>query len=483
MAETIASYRSNLSAIQSISKKKIKKTRALQVLVSSFVILEYGLYVLLYYLLIQWKIDSEVTTIYLYLLAVILGVFTIISMNRGLLQLQNYYGWVEEFFQLSKVIFYTFMITIGLLFILKTSVFYSRAIIILFGMGMLAISWGIRLLKRGLLAWLAYENIYARNALIIGAGKIGQNLFSRLKSSKFLGYRVIGYLDDFKSVPEVKGSLQDMSYVIQKYDVDEIFITIPSERSMINNLLPNLLKYPVKIKIIPELYDLVTTKVSFEQVDTFPFVEFVERKQVGWHAFIKRTVDIFLSLIGIIFLSPVLVVLWVLVKKDSPGPAVFKQQRIGKDGVSFHIFKFRTMVSNAQDKLKADPRLYKKYIENNYKLEPHEDPRITKLGHFLRRSSLDELPQLFNVFKGDMSLVGPRPVIEEELREYQSRVYDFLSVKPGVTGYWQVGGRSGVGYPERVDVELFYVYNQSIMLDLKILFKTVAAVLKRDGAY
>lgn len=141
------------------------------------------------------------------------------------------------------------------------------------------------------------------------------------------------------------------------------------------------------------------------------------------------------------------------------------------------------MIVNAEEKLKSNRILYEKYLRNNYKLEPEEDPRITRIGKFLRKTSLDELPQFLNVLKGDMSLVGPRPVVKEELNEYKQKESIFLSVKPGLTGYWQVCGRSDVGYPERVDIELFYVYNQSIWLDIKILIKTVLLVMLRKGAY
>ena len=149
----------------------------------------------------------------------------------------------------------------------------------------------------------------------------------------------------------------------------------------------------------------------------------------------------------------------------------------------FNIYKFRSMATNAEQRLKEDPVLYEKYVANNYKLEQDEDPRITSIGRFLRKTSLDELPQLFNVFKGEMSLVGPRPIVAQELKEYKDRKDDLLSVKPGVTGYWQVSGRSDVGYPERVDLELFYVYHRTIWLDIRILFATVISVLLKKGAY
>ncbi|NGZ78187.1 sugar transferase [Saccharibacillus alkalitolerans] len=198
----------------------------------------------------------------------------------------------------------------------------------------------------------------------------------------------------------------------------------------------------------------------------------------------KRSMDVVASLIGLILLSPVFLVLAVLIKLEDPkGPVFFKQKRFGRNSNMFSIYKFRSMATNAEQRLKEDKALYEKYVANNYKLEQDEDPRITSIGRFLRKTSLDELPQLLNVLKGEMSLVGPRPIVAQELKEYKDRKDDLLSVKPGVTGYWQVSGRSDVGYPERVDLELYYVYHRTILLDIRILFATVVSVLLKKGAY
>ncbi|WP_396022304.1 sugar transferase [Bacillus cereus group sp. BfR-BA-01408] len=208
-------------------------------------------------------------------------------------------------------------------------------------------------------------------------------------------------------------------------------------------------------------------------------------KQAGaLYVFSKRCMDILGAIMGLIIFSPLFILIPIMyMRGEAKGPVFFKQVRIGKDGKEFYIYKFRSMVVDAESKLKKNEILYKKYIENNYKLEPEEDPRITGIGRFLRKTSLDELPQFINVLKGDMSLVGPRPVVQEELGEYGQRKSEFLSVKPGLTGYWQVSGRSDVGYPERVDIELYYVYNQSLLLDLKILLQTCLLVILRKGAY
>jgi exopolysaccharide production protein ExoY len=198
----------------------------------------------------------------------------------------------------------------------------------------------------------------------------------------------------------------------------------------------------------------------------------------------KRFIDVLVSTIGLLLLFPIFICISILyLFGENKGPVFFKQHRVGKDGKMFRMYKFRTMIVDAEKVLKTNKTLYSKYIKNNYKLEPNEDPRITNLGFFLRKTSLDELPQLINVLKGDMSLTGPRPVVNEELKEYKERIEDFLSVKPGVTGYWQICGRSDVGYPERADLEFYYIDHQSLKLDLVIIIKTVWLVISRKGAY
>ncbi|EEM86927.1 multidrug MFS transporter [Bacillus thuringiensis serovar vazensis] len=208
------------------------------------------------------------------------------------------------------------------------------------------------------------------------------------------------------------------------------------------------------------------------------------KKPSGIYLCLKRVMDLSGAIVGLIIFSPIFLLISILyMTGDNKGPIFFKQIRMGKNGKEFNIYKFRSMIVNAEEKLRNNEVLYKKYIDNNYKLEPSEDPRITKVGQFLRKTSLDELPQFLNVLKGDMSLVGPRPVVQEELVEYGERKGEFLSVKPGLTGYWQVSGRSDVGYPERVDLELYYAYNASLWLDIKILLLTVKNVVVGKGAY
>lgn len=195
---------------------------------------------------------------------------------------------------------------------------------------------------------------------------------------------------------------------------------------------------------------------------------------------VKRILDIIFATIGLILLSPVLAIISLAIKIESKGPVFFKHTRIGKNGKIIKIYKFRTMVENAEELIKKfTPEQMEEYKEN-YKLS--NDPRITKVGKFLRKASLDELPQLINIIKGDLSIIGPRPVVEEELKKYRDNSEKFLSVTPGLTGNWAANGRSCTSYEQRIKMELFYVDNISFKLDFKIFFKTIETVIKRKGA-
>lgn len=201
------------------------------------------------------------------------------------------------------------------------------------------------------------------------------------------------------------------------------------------------------------------------------------------HLVLKRALDIFVSLITIILLSPVLIGVAIWIKLDSPGPVLFRQKRPGFQGRSFPMLKFRSMRIDAEAVLEEDSELYDLFLQNDCKLPPDGDPRLTRSGRFLRKTSLDELPQLFNVLRGEMSLVGPRPLVGPELENYSGRVPTLLSVKPGITGPWQISGRSRVTYPERAEIDLEYVRNWSFLGDLWILASTPPAVLLRRGAH
>lgn len=206
--------------------------------------------------------------------------------------------------------------------------------------------------------------------------------------------------------------------------------------------------------------------------------ESIEKKQT--YIKVKRILDCILATIALIILSPIYLIIAIAVKIDSNGPVFFKHTRIGKNGKIIKIYKYRTMVANAEELIKKfTPEQMKEYKEN-FKLE--NDPRITKVGKFLRKTSLDELPQLLNIIQGDLALIGPRPVVKKELEKYGENTGKFLSVTPGLTGNWAASGRSNTTYEERMKMELWYVDNISFITDVKIFFKTIIAVIKKEGA-
>lgn len=208
--------------------------------------------------------------------------------------------------------------------------------------------------------------------------------------------------------------------------------------------------------------------------------ECVSKSKIKAYDILKRFIDIIISTIGLIVCIPIFIIIGIAIKIDSKGPVFFKHKRIGKHGKKLEIYKFRTMIENAEEAMKNFTEEQKKEFAENFKLE--NDPRVTRVGKILRKTSLDELPQIINILKGEMSIIGPRPVVRSELEKYGSNQDKFLSVAPGLTGNWAANGRSDVSYEERMALELDYIENRNLILDMKIFFKTIGSVLKGRGA-
>jgi exopolysaccharide production protein ExoY len=244
-----------------------------------------------------------------------------------------------------------------------------------------------------------------------------------------------------------------------------------------------LLKQGKSVHIIPSLLDTRLFRQSLGDVAGIPVLSVSKGELNPMQAAAKRAVDFVLSALLAVVLSPLMGAIAIAIKLTSPGPVLFRQKRLGLEGEPFTLLKFRTMRADAEQILRDTPSLHAKYLQNNFKLPKGEDPRLTPLGKFLRATSLDELPQLFNVLIGEMSLVGPRPIVPNEAAEYGDSAMLFMSAKPGMTGHWQVSGRSEIAeYRKRVELDLEYIRDQSLGKDLEILLRTVPAVLRRKGA-
>ncbi|MEJ7848467.1 MAG: sugar transferase [Pyrinomonadaceae bacterium] len=339
--------------------------------------------------------------------------------------------------------------------------------------------------------------------LIVGTNAEAEQTIRELRERRDLGYRVVGTVfsggqteasrksfENLTSVPVV-GDLEELAELIGKLEIQEVIITdntLPSEK-LFDAMMRIDRKQKVEFRFAPSLFNLLPQKTSVEQIGVLPMVRLFREPLSEIERFIKRLSDIAISAIAIILLAPFWIAVSLIIKFDSPGPVFFRQERVGMDGRLFLCYKFRTMAADSSDDLHR--QAYRQNIEGltaaNDETEPifgkvKDDPRITKAGKWLRRSSFDELPQILNVLKGDMSIVGPRPPISYEVEEYDIWHRKRLDMKPGITGLWQVSGRSRLTFEEMVRIDLFYIENWSLWLDLKIILLTIPAIFRGDGA-
>lgn len=398
-----------------------------------------------------------------------------------------FYKEVEQLFHACSygtfaVIFVLYVLSIAG----STSRFFTGAF------GILAFVY-LTVLRYALKNFLQSEQLLQTPVIIVGAGKTAELLVKSLRNDPGMGYKIVGLLEDNK-VQEgileqypVLGGFADAERIIAETGVRRVFIAAPG----LNDHDLGMLIYRIQplvenMGVVTNLVGVPTGTVEAESIfnEKLLILRLKNNLARPLNRFIKTIIDYTLTIIGVILISPILLFIAGWIFKDSPGPIIFRHMRIGKNGRPFPCFKFRTMCINADEKLlelltnDAEARLE---WEKDFKLK--NDPRITNSGAFLRKTSLDELPQLLNVLRGEMSLVGPRPVIEAELPRYGDFLDDYLMVKPGITGMWQVNGRSDTTYDERVQMDSWYVRNWSVWLDFMLLFRTIKAVLAGKGAY
>jgi exopolysaccharide biosynthesis polyprenyl glycosylphosphotransferase len=336
------------------------------------------------------------------------------------------------------------------------------------------------------------DGLHHRNVVIVGAGRLARDLESHLSRNQYLGLAVKGFLDRRQNLassydPERRtagndtnrlGSIQDLPRIIRSNFIDEIFITARENRDLVKHLIFEARRQGIDARVVPDLYDDLGSSAPIEYLGHIPLMSFCHRSVPTVGLLMKRFIDITLALAALILLSPLLAIVAILVKLTSSGPILYRSVRIGKKGRDFRCYKFRTMSKNAEE-LRDSLHHLNEREEILFKIA--NDPRITRLGKFLRKFSIDELPQLLNVLKGDMSMVGPRPPVRSEYEKYAPDHLRRLDVVPGITGLWQVAARKNPSFESYIALDTQYVDNWSVWLDCKILVKTVVVVLAGTG--
>lgn len=428
----------------------------------------------------------HIRSIYIYLIAPALFLFMMCLGHCYDIALP-YWDRVRNLF---KAVSFSVMLTVFLMYAAYVAGDVSR----LFILGSWVFTFIMLLLGRYILERiLIAKGILKIPVIIVGAGKTAELVLQSFERHPIMRYEIVGFIDDnpvCKNLIEkypLLGGFCDIDDIVAQTKVQHVIVCAPGLPPDKLIALVNRLELSIKnVSFVPELIGLPVANVSVQGLmeENMMLVNVQNNLARPYYRFVKRVFDILLIVASCWISIPIMMIIGGGVWLNDPGPIFFSHIRIGRNGKTFKCYKFRTMVVNANVKLReylATHPEAKEEWDKSYKLK--NDPRITRVGHFLRKSSLDELPQLFNVLKGEMSLVGPRPIIRTEIRKYGDYIQDFYLVRPGITGVWQVSGRSDTTYDERVRMDSWYVHNWSVWIDIVYLVKTILVVIKRKGAY
>ncbi|MDD5491387.1 MAG: sugar transferase [bacterium] len=338
--------------------------------------------------------------------------------------------------------------------------------------------------------YLKYKLGGVKRVLIVGAGRLAKEIYQIIQGDQQTKYKIVGLInypkierkdwDEFKNI-SIFEDIKNLGEIIQKLQINEIIMTkIPEASGQMLDIITQAEKTGVEFKIIPDVLGLITTRSTLDNIFGLPVLTLKKIQLRGINALIKRVLDIIIAITILAVIALPILIIAVIIKLDSPGPIFYRQTRMGYKERKFMFLKFRSMVADADDRLKE-------VIHMNERQGPvfkmKNDPRITKFGKFIRHYSLDELPQFINVLKGDMSIVGPRPQVLWEASHYDEWAKRRLMVLPGITGLWQVSGRSNLSYEEMIKLDIYYIENWSLWLDIEIILQTVPTVLFAKGAY
>jgi exopolysaccharide biosynthesis polyprenyl glycosylphosphotransferase len=436
----------------------------------------------------SWEPLSSFTPTILLLLVTTIGLLW----TKGAYHQPRSLSWLPRLGPVASSVVTATGITIVVTFLYKP-IYFSRLIFFLAGASIAVLLALTRLL---MVVWRRRHWRHGRNldrVLVVGGTGLGLQVMSNLADSATTGYQLVGFVAD-PSEPDAPpsrfiaethapcfGPLSTLPQVVAQQDIDHIIIALPFwQHKALPHVVEQCNQLGVDYQVVPDFYELSFDRISIQELHGTPLVELRRNQITGANYLVKRVLDITLVILSIPVWGLIALIVAGLIKLTSPGPVIYRQTRIGRHGRPFEFLKFRTMVANADD-LKDHLLAYSDGSGPQFKMK--QDPRITPLGRILRRWSLDELPQLWNVLRGEMSLVGPRPSIPEEVFQYEPWHRRRLEVTPGVTGLWQTTGRSDMRFEEMVRLDIYYIEHWSIWLDLRILLATIPSVVTGRGAY
>jgi exopolysaccharide biosynthesis polyprenyl glycosylphosphotransferase len=408
---------------------------------------------------------------------------------QGLYQKEKLLGGTQEYSALFNGT------TIGVVLVIAVGFFDPSFVL---ARGWLLVAWILsflltsvgRFILRRFVYSLRRHGYFLSPAIIVGANDEGLMLAEQLLQWKTSGFHLVGFVDKKLRAGEkvyahlkCLGKMEQLETIVKKYEVGDIILAtsaISSRDKAVDIFKKYGFSTNVNLRFSSGLYELITTGMKVNQFAYVPLMGVNPARMSGLDQVIKYLVDYLITIPALIVLSPLFLLIAIAIKLDSPGELIHKRCVIGLNGRRFNAYKFRSMKINGDDILKAYPELLEE-LSNNHKIK--YDPRVTRVGRILRKLSLDELPQLINVLKGEMSLVGPRMITPEEISKYNQWDVNLVTVRPGITGLWQVSGRSDVSYEERVRLDMYYIRNWNIWMDMQLILQTVPAVLKGRGAY
>lgn len=420
------------------------------------------------------------------------GVFAVLLVlnyqGSGLYKSIRGRSWTEEVYSVFNGVSNATVVVLGLYFLFQPLVF-SRLMLVYVAVVTIALLALVRALRRVAQAYLRSKGIGVQRVLVVGAGDVGRAVLRTMIARRELGYQPVGYVDDDPERASIDlgrvkglGGLKNLGKTIRNHTVDLVVITLPwTQHDRILELIQVCKRSRVEARIVPDVFQLNLRQVHVESLDGIPLLGVSGDVQFSNQGYIiKRILDIGLIVLAAPVLLPLFGLIALAIRLEGPGPVFYTQQRVGRGGQVFNMIKFRSMIPNA-DALQA--QLVQEHNQDPRHPKIRNDPRVTRIGRLIRTISLDELPNLINVLRGQMSLVGPRPPTPDEVKLYEPWHMQRLQTLPGLTGLWQVNGRSNVPFDEMCLLDIYYIENWSVKLDAQILIMTLPRVLLGHGAY